>query len=59
MIVYLPLRRDFSCKRSDVGEQYPSGSTGDCCLDILGETAASAEPGKGSDLPRVNSSGWD
>ena len=59
MVVYLPLRRDFSCKQADVCEEEPCGSTSDCCLDILGETAASAEPGKGSDLPRVNSSGWD
>ena len=39
---------DFSGEYSDIGEQDPGGSAGDCCLEILGESAASAEPGEGS-----------
>jgi hypothetical protein len=43
----LTLTHDFSCESADVGEQDPGGCTGDFCLEILGETAASAEPGEG------------
>ncbi len=31
-----------------MGEQDPGCSTGDCCLEVLGEAAASAEPGESS-----------
>jgi hypothetical protein len=48
MVAFLTLACDFSCEHSNVGEQDPGGCTGDCCLEILGEAAASAEPGEGS-----------
>ena len=48
MPFFLTLACDFSCKQADVCEEEPCGSTGDCCLDILGESAASTEPGEGS-----------
>ncbi len=48
MVMLLTFSRNFSCKQADMGEQDPGGCTGDCCLEILGETAASAEPGEGS-----------
>ena len=41
---FLTLAGDFSCEQADVGKQEPCGSTGDCCLEVLGEAAASAEP---------------
>jgi hypothetical protein len=48
MVVCLTFACDFSYQQADVGEQEPCGSTGDCRLEILGEAAASAEPGEGS-----------
>ena len=47
MVAILTLACDFSCEQADVGEHEPCGGTGDCCLEVLGEAAASAEPGEG------------
>lgn len=48
MVVSLTFACDFSYEPSDMGEQNPSSCTVDCCLEIFGEAAASAEPGEGS-----------
>src|SRR5689334_9305550 len=37
-----------SRKEPDVGDEEPSGGAGDGCLEVLGEAAASAEPGEGA-----------